>query len=361
MNKIIPLRGDAGGVELSVIVPVTDRFDDPAAVYQAYRRALRSTGRTIEFIYVLDTPCPAMTTCLEALRAKGEPITIVQLSQRFGEAVSMEVGVQRARGALLLMLPPYLQIDPAGLPTLIAALARADLVAAVRNRRGDHVLSRIRAWTLSQVARIAGSRMEDLGCLVIACHRRVLAELVLQDEHHRFLALLAQNAGFVVEHITLPQATSDRRFRLHGPSVYLGRVLDLLAIAFLLRFMQQPFRFFGSIGAAMTASGTLLGAYLAMEKLVMNVPLAERPALLLATLLVVLGVQIAAVGLIAEIIIFTRSSKLATYRIDQVVEQTPTHEVTVLNTPVPTPAGAATPPPHDAKPGAPSNPASSTG
>lgn len=315
-----PIGPGGQGIDVSVVIPVSARQDDAAAVYRAYKGALEQAGCTVEFIYVLDLPLPSFVRALQALQHQGEPITIVELSQPFGEGVCLHVGVERARGERVLMLPPYFQIEPAALPTLIAALERADLSAAVRDRSTDHWLNRLRGAVLNRVARVAGSHLRDVGCLVVAARRRVLKEISMQDEHHRFLPLLAQNAGFVVEHIVLPQAAADRCFRMHGPSVYLGRMLDLLAIAFLLRFMQRPFRFFGSVGSVMAAGGLVLGAALAFERLVLQVPLAERPALLLAMLLVVLGVQIAAVGLIAEIIIFARSHRLATYRVDQVVE-----------------------------------------
>lgn len=321
MSKVVPMRTDAGPVELSVIVPVGGRYDEPTVVYRAYRRALRATGRRLEFIYVLDTPNPELAATLRSLAARGEPISVVELAQPFGEALCLNVGVERSSGHLLLMVPPYLQIEPHALPRLVAALDRVDLAAAVRDRREDHVFNRARAWGLAQIAKVAGPAIRDLGCLVVACRRRVLAELTLQDEHHRFLPLLAQSAGFTVEHLVLPQALTDKRFRPHSPTLYLARVLDLLGIAFLLRFVQRPFRFFGSVGGTMAVAGLLVGLALSFERLVLNVPLAERPALLLATILVVLGLQIAAVGLIAEIIIFTRSGRLTTYRVEQIVEQ----------------------------------------
>lgn len=320
MSKDVPPRNDVSPIDLSVIVPVGGRYDEPTSVYRAYRRALRTTGYNVEFIYVLDTPSPALAGTLRSLAARGEPIFVIELAQPFGESVCLNVGVERARGQRLLMVPPYLQIEPHALPRLVAALDRVDLAAAVRDRRDDHVLNRARAWGLAQIAKVAGPAIRDLGCMVVACRRRVLAELTLQDEHHRFLPLLARTSGFTVEHLLLPQAMPDKRFRPHSPALYVARVLDLLGIAFLLRFVQRPFRFFGSVGGTMALAGLLLGLALSFEKLVLNVPLAERPALLLATMLVVLGVQIAAVGLIAEIIIFTRSKRLTTYRVEEIVE-----------------------------------------
>jgi len=87
------------------------------------------------------------------------------------------------------------------------------------------------------------------------------------------------------------------------------------------RFMHKPFRFFGTIGAALLALGLICGLYVVLEKSFGSVPLADRPALLLTVLLIVLGIQIAAVGLMAEIVIFTRYRSTPAYRIDRIVAQ----------------------------------------
>lgn len=342
MNAIATAPGAGQArVDLSVVIPVSGRHDDPTMVYRAYRAALLDAGCSTEFIYVLDAPLPHLTKDLRGLQREGEPVTVIELTQRFGEGVCLQVGVERACAELVLMLPPYLQVEPASLPTLVAALRGADLVAAVRDRSADHPLNRLRGSVLNAVARVAGSALRDVGCLVVAARRTVLQEVAMQDEHHRFLPLLAQNAGFTVAHVELPQAAADRCFRMHGPSTYVARLLDLLAIAFLLRFMHRPFRFFGSVGAVMGIAGVLIGVVLSFERLVLQVPLAERPALLLAVLLVVLGVQIGAVGLIAEIIIFSRARRMATYQVDQVIESA-ANDTAATAEPEPAPRSTAT-------------------
>jgi hypothetical protein len=47
--------------------------------------------------------------------------------------------------------------------------------------------------------------------------------------------------------------------------------------------------------------------------------LADRPALLLASLLIVLGVQIFALGLLGELIIFTHAGGNKDYQVDRVI------------------------------------------
>ena len=143
----------------------------------------------------------------------------------------------------------------------------------------------------------------------------------IQDEQHRFLPLMAELHGFRVEQVRVPQAHTDARRPQHRPGVYLAVALDLLAVSFLLRFIQKPFRFFGSIGAALVLMSVVLAGYLVFERQITGVPMADRPLLVLDALLVVLGIQIAAIGLIAEIVIFTRGDTGTHYHIDTIVEE----------------------------------------
>lgn len=307
-------------VFISAIVPVADRYDEAEIVWRAYYDMLASTGRPFELIYVIDGMHPTISEIMKRLEQTHPLLKVQCLNQQFGEAACIREGVKISRGEIILLLPPYLQILPEAIPVLIDRLATVDVATAVRNRQLDQPLNRLRGWGFEKLAKIAGSRFADPGCSVRAIKRKVFDEIVIQDEQHRFLPMLAERVGFVVEDIVLPQADSDRRLRTHQPIVYLSRFLDLLSISFLMRFLQKPFRFFGSVGAGFIAAGLMIGIYIVIERLFGNVPLADRPMLLLTVLLIVLGLQIAAIGLIAEIIIFTRSRGTATYHIQTIVE-----------------------------------------
>jgi hypothetical protein len=151
--------------------------------------------------------------------------------------------------------------------------------------------------------------------------RHVFDELHLQSDQHFFLPLLAERLGFSVKQVLLEQAEIDRRFRAHRPTDYVTRLMDVVGLAFMTRFMHKPFRFFGTIGASLLMLGLLCGLYVVAQRNFGQIPLADRPALLLTVLLIVLGIQVGAVGLMAEIVIFTRYRTTPAYRIDRIVAQ----------------------------------------
>jgi hypothetical protein len=73
------------------------------------------------------------------------------------------------------------------------------------------------------------------------------------------------------------------------------------------------------VGVMTFVVGALLVAWLALERLVFHHPLADRPALLLSSLLVVLGMQLFALGLLGELIIFTHARDIKDYQVEEVV------------------------------------------
>ena len=97
-------------------------------------------------------------------------------------------------------------------------------------------------------------------------------------------------------------------------------MLDLFTVFFLMRFTKKPLRFFGMLGAATFGVGAVLIAYLGLDRLLFSEPLADRPALLLSSLLVVLGMQLFALGLLGELIIFTHARGLKDYQVEEVIQ-----------------------------------------
>lgn len=308
---------------VTVVIPVTDRFDDTTSVHTSYRDGIASVAPDAEFIYVLDGPHPAVSGQLETLRRAGEPIRIITLPRPFGEAAALSVGFQNASAPLILTLPAYLQIEPSALPALFEGIEHADLVVAARDRREDLLLNRLQGRLFGGLARFTGARFSDLGCGVRLVRTGTARSVNLYGEQHRFLPVLAESRGFRVLQLVLPQHGNDQRMRPRRPSTFVERLLDLGTLYFLLRFTLKPFRFFGTLGLIIAVLGVLVGLAVSFQKFAYDLPLADRPALILCVLLLVLGVQVTAVGLIGEIVVFTRSKSSDDLLIEAIIRTEP--------------------------------------
>ncbi len=136
-------------------------------------------------------------------------------------------------------------------------------------------------------------KYRDLGCSARAFRRRVLEEISLYGDQHRFLPVLANRQGFRVAEIDLRQSPRDRFVGSYKPREYVRRALDIFTVFFLVRFTKRPLRFFGMVGAITFAFGVLLTTWLVIDRLFLGVSLGDRPALLLSSLAV--GARTAAV------------------------------------------------------------------
>jgi glycosyltransferase involved in cell wall biosynthesis len=307
-------------VQVSVIVPVGERRTALEDLYPEYKSGLDELGVPYELIFVLDGPNPAYEQSLARIAADREPIVVISLSRYFGEATAIMVGFEHAAGSVVFTLPAYLQVEGAEIKTLYTALATADIAVSYREPRATRWFDSLRRAAFHGILQfVTRLQFRDLGCNARAMQRKVLEEIHLYGDQQRFLPVLAERQGFRVAEIAVRQSKRDRHDQAYPPRNYLRGFLDIFTIFFLVRFTKRPLRFFGMIGVATFAVGILELLYLITARIWFSSPLADRPALLLASLLIVLGVQIFALGLLGELIIFTHAGGSKDYQVDRVI------------------------------------------
>jgi glycosyltransferase involved in cell wall biosynthesis len=307
--------GATGTRLLSVIVPVVERADDLLAVYHAFSRELDARPEEYEFLFIFDgrfVPPPELV----ALAGQDNGVRLLRFARPFGETAALRLGIEKSRGDMIITLPPYFQVQPEGIRLLLDAVSHgADMVVASRSPRLDGWLNRLQSRAFhSIVAGVSEQRFHDMASGVRVMRRTVAEALPLYGDLHRFIPALALREGFRVEEVPVPQHPGDARVRLYRPGVYLRRLLDIAAFFFLAKFTEKPLRFFGLVGSVFLGIGTLLSLVLLIQRLD-GQGIANRPALLLAVLLLALGVQLMGLGLVGEIIVHLRSPHHRAYRI----------------------------------------------
>jgi glycosyltransferase involved in cell wall biosynthesis len=307
-------------VDVSVVVPVVERVDDLTALFREYSTELRETGRSFEFIFVLDGAFRRLVDPLRELKRDNPEVRIVVMGRSFGEAAALKAGASQARGSVLMTLAPHFQVDGGGIRELLTQLDEGyDLVVTRRHPRIDSLFNRVQSRVFHDVIRLfIGSKFKDMTCGSRAMRAEVFDDLHLYGDLHRFVPILAKRAGFKVKEVAVAQRKEDCRTRVFGLTVYLGRLLDILTLFFLTRFTRKPLRFFGTLGAASFGVGFVISAYLALYRLLGFGGIANRPLLLLGILMIVFGVQSISIGLVGEIVIFTHAREKE-YRIDRVL------------------------------------------
>jgi glycosyltransferase involved in cell wall biosynthesis len=285
-----------------------------------YKEALSQMGRAFEIIYVVEGSFQKVYLELKALKEKGEKLTLIKHSRTFGEATAIHSGFLHASGEIIMTLPAYHQVDAAELPKLVQSLGDNDMVIARRWPREDSGWNRLQTRAFhSIVRRMAGNICNDLGCSVRIFRRKILEEINLYGELHRFFPILCHKQGFRVREIDMKQSAKENRVRTYAFGIYLRRMIDLLTVFFLIKFTKKPLRFFGLTGSALLAVGMIIILYLVVNRLAFGVALSDRPLLLAGILFVVLGLQIFAIGLVGEIIIFTHAREIKEYTVDEII------------------------------------------
>jgi len=291
---------------LSIVCVVRGRPGDLGAIHRDALAAVDRTGLRAEFLYLLDGSHPEAGRALRALPVGAAPVRIFRLSGGSGEAAALQLGFERAEGSWIVTIPCRYQVDLEAVVRVVDALrAGADVVATRREPRRDPFLNRLQSRVFHAAVRtLSGRTFHDLTCGVRGLTGEAALALQLYGNLHRFVPVLAARRGFRVAEIPAVQRAEDRGLRLFGPGVYAQRAMDLVTVLFLARFGRRPLHFFGLIGLASGLLGLAITASLAVRRLLGEFPLTDRPLMVLGLLLIVLGVQMASIGLIGESILF---------------------------------------------------------
>jgi hypothetical protein len=295
---------------------VAERPQPLDELYEEFAAPLREGGFRFEFLFVFEPYFNSLVPSVTRLRDRGEPVRALELAYAEGETTLLRIGAQHASHGVLLTLPAYPRIEASSLPAVVQpVLDGAAMALARRAPRRDSWLNQMQNRVFhSMVESAGGQELRDLACGVRAVDRDSFLSLPLYGTFHRFLPLLARRAGHEVVEIDAPQHPGDRQPKVYSPRIYARRVLDVFGLYFLMRFNEKPLRFFGQIGVLSGGVGAVLMVVLVVQRF-LGEPMFDRPLLLLSGLLIMLGVQAVALGLVGEMIVHLHAPQRRVYRL----------------------------------------------
>jgi glycosyltransferase involved in cell wall biosynthesis len=295
-------------VVLSVVVPVYNEVENLEALLEELSGVLLAGPRTFEVIVVDDGSRDGTAELLRKLVADRPWLRAVFLRRNFGQTAAFDAGFRAASGEIVATIDGDLQNDPRDIPAMIAKLDEGfDMVAGWRRKRSDAMIlrkipSRIANW---MIRKVTGTRIHDLGCSLRLYRREVTEELRLYGEMHRFISVLADSMGARIAEVEV-----NHRARRAGTSKYgLKRtvkvVLDLITVVFMRRYQAKPIYVFGSLGLGMMFASAVMAGVVLWEKIQDGVWVHRNPLFILAAVAALVGVQLLATGIVAELIIRT--------------------------------------------------------
>jgi glycosyltransferase involved in cell wall biosynthesis len=295
-------------VDISVVVPLLNEEESLELLNANLFKVLDGLDRSAEVIYVDDGSTDGTYPLLKKIADQEERVRVIRLRRNFGQTAAFSAGFDYARGEVIITMDGDLQNDAADIPQLLEKIDEGyDVVSGWRKNRQDVFLTRRLPSQIANglISKVTGVRLHDYGCSLKAYRWDVVKNINLYGDMHRFIPALASWMGIQVAEIPV-----NHFARKYGRSKYgLGRtvkvVLDLMTVKFLLDYATRPIQIFGLMGLISLISGSAIGLYLAFIRLFLSQAIGDRPLLLLAILLVLVGVNLIIMGLLGELVVRT--------------------------------------------------------
>lgn len=292
-------------LDLSIIAPIYNEEESIPLLISEVHRALDQSGLNFELILVDDGSRDRSFEIMADFARTDEALVIVGLRRNFGQTAALQAGLDCARGRRVVLMDADLQNDPADILAMLAQLDQGyDLVAGWRKDRKDAFINRrLPSMIANKIISVTTKvPLHDYGCTLKAMTREVAKELRLYGEMHRFIPAIANWVG-----VRVVEMPVNHRARQFGSTKYgIGRtlrvVLDLITVRFMQTYLVRPMQVFGLAGIASGVLGTIICAWLVLQKLMQDQDIGSRPMLLLGVLLIMVGVQLLSLGLVADVL-----------------------------------------------------------
>ena len=315
-------------MQISIVIPLLNEEESLAELYQWLTKVLTLNRFSYEIIFVDDGSTDGSWRVIMQLAEKDAQVRGIRFLRNYGKSQALHAGFKAAEGEVVITMDADLQDSPDEIPALYEMITKDnyDLVSGWKKKRYDSVLaknlpSKLFNWAARKTS---GLTLHDFNCGLKAYKKDVIKNVEVSGEMHRYIPVLAKNAGFnrITEKVVQHQA---RKYGVtkFGMSRFINGFLDLITISFLSHFGKRPMHFFGALGVLMFFIGFLFSAYLGIDKLFINPNgrlIADRPQFYLALTTMLIGTQFFIAGFLGEIILKTKNNE-ERYKISELVNE----------------------------------------
>jgi glycosyltransferase involved in cell wall biosynthesis len=299
-------------MDLSVVVPAYNEAESLPELSGWIDRVCVSSSIDYELIVIDDGSSDNTWEVLRHLTVTNPRIRAVRFRRNYGKAAALQTGFETSSGDVVITMDADLQDSPDEIPELVRMVRREGfhIVSGWKKKRYDPLIKRTTSKLYNYTARkFSGIRLHDFNCGLKAYDGEVVRSIEVYGEMHRYIPMLAREAGFknigekVVQH-------QPRKYGVtkYGLDRFLKGYLDMLTISFITRFGKSPMHFFGTFGTLMFITGFIMAAYLGIRKLVfvyqnLRAPLVtDSPWFYIALAVMIIGTFFFLTGFLAELV-----------------------------------------------------------
>ena len=298
-------------MQLSIVIPLFNEQESLLELNKTILEIVLSMKIEFEIIYVDDGSTDNSWDIIKNLSKNSSNLIGIKFLRNFGKSQALYAGFEAAHGEVVITMDADLQDDPNEIPSLFNKIDKEnfDLVSGWKKKRFDSIVfknfpSKIFNWAARKTS---GINLNDFNCGIKAYKKAVIKEIKLTGGMHRYIPVLAKNAGFK----NISEKIVKHHPRKHGKTKYgadrfIKGFLDLITLWFIHKFGKRPMHFFGLIGTFMLMIGFFFSLFLGIEKLFIETSgrlITERPEFYIALATMIIGSQFFLAGFLGEIIL----------------------------------------------------------
>ena len=304
-------------MNISVVIPLLNESDSLTELHDWIANVMQSNHFSYEILFIDDGSTDGSWETITSLSNKNPNVKGIRFLKNFGKSQALHAGFEKAKGDVVITMDADLQDNPDEIPELYNMIVKEgyDLVSGWKKKRFDSVISKNLPSKLFNWAarKTSGVKLHDFNCGLKSYNNKVVKNIDVNGEMHRYIPVLAKNAGFtkIGEKVVQHQARKYGETKF-GMERFINGFLDLITIWFLSRFGKRPMHLFGGLGVIMFAIGFGFALYLGIDKLFLNPTgrlITQRPQFYISLATMIIGTQFFVAGFLGEIILRSKQDK----------------------------------------------------
>ncbi|REG94078.1 glycosyltransferase family 2 protein [Flavobacterium aquicola] len=307
-------------MNLSILIPLLNEEESLQELYTWIISIMNSNNYSYEIIFLDDGSTDESWNIISGFATENPNVKGIRFMKNFGKSQALHAGFAKAKGDVIITMDADLQDSPDEIPALYEMITKEkyDLVSGWKKKRYDSVVAKnIPSKLFNWAARkTSGVKLNDFNCGLKAYKNVVVKNIEVSGEMHRYIPVLAKNAGFgkIGEQVVQHQARKYGETKF-GMERFINGFLDLITIWFLSRFGKRPMHLFGAIGSLMFIIGFLSAGYIGISKLyhmyngMKYTLVTNNPWFFIALTTMILGTQLFLAGFLGEIILRTKNNE----------------------------------------------------
>jgi glycosyltransferase involved in cell wall biosynthesis len=298
-------------MDISVIIPLLNEDESLKELHTWIVSVMRTHNYSYEVLFIDDGSTDNSWKVINTLSQEDNSVKGIKFLRNYGKSQALHIGFSKAKGDVVITMDADLQDNPEEIPELYDLIANQgfDLISGWKKKRYDSVFaknlpSKLFNWCARKTS---GLKLHDFNCGLKAYKNEVVKNVDVYGEMHRYIPVLAKNAGFrrIDEKVVQHQARKYGKTKF-GMDRFINGFLDLLTISFLSKFGKQPMHLFGALGSLLFLIGFIFAFYLGLDKLILNPAgrlITQRPQFYISLVSMIIGSQLFIAGFLGELVL----------------------------------------------------------